>query len=187
MKRLTIVLVTLCAMSSMALAAPVIGVFENTDATVCWGDIEPYVMKSIYVSAILIDIPAITAAEFSVANWFGDEGPECVLVTYLWNTDLVIGDLGYGIALAFSPALPGPVAIMGQIDLFLLDASCVGTDWHMQVSPAGGSGNLVVVDENFNEIPAIGYFYTFNCTEECWCEHCTPTAVSNWGAIKALF
>ncbi len=188
MKRILLILI-LCAISSAAFAQdPVIGVFEDIDATICWGDLEVYVTKTIYVTAILPPgIPAITAAEFRVDHWLGDEGPDCAIVTYNWNTPLVIGDIGWNLALAFSPSLPGPTAVMGEISYFLLDAACVGTDWHMNVQAGHDSGKLVVVDEAYNEIDADGYFYTFNCTAECWCEHCTAATATSWGVVKALY
>ncbi len=122
-------------------------------------------------------IPAITAAEFRIDNYIGDLGPACVLATPAWNTPLVIGDPGWGIALAFSPALAGPVAFLGSINLFLLDAVCVSDDYEMWVLESNDSGNLVVVDEQFNEVDAIGYRYTVNCTTgDCPCEDGTATA-----------
>ena len=121
MKKLLVALLALVAMSSLAVAqAPVIGIFDNDDAVQCDGIIEAYVARDIFVFAVLTDIPAITAAEFSISNYVGDLGPACAIVSAAWNTPLVIGDPGFGIALAFSPALPGPNAFLGSINIFLL-------------------------------------------------------------------
>ena len=188
MKKLLVALLALVAMSSMALAqAPVIGIFDNDDAVQCDGIIEAYVARDIFVFAVLTDIPAITAAEFSISNYVGDLGPACAIVSAAWNTPLVIGDPGFGIALAFSPALPGPNAFLGSINIFLLDAACIGDDYEMWILASQDSDKLVVVDEQFNEIDAVGYRYTFNCTGECPCEEGTATDNTSWGSVKALF
>ena len=188
MKKLMVALLALVAISSLAYAqAPVIGIFDNDGAVECDGVISQYVNKDIFVYAILTDIPAITAAEFSISNYVGDLGPACVIVGTAWNTPLVIGTPGYGIALAFSPALPGPNAFLGMISVFLLDALCIGDDYEMWVVASQDSDKLVVVDENFNEVDAHGYRYTFNCSTECFCDIVVATSASSWGSVKALF
>ncbi len=162
----------------------VIGIYFDDAATICDADLATYVTTTVNVIAILpANIPAITAAEFRISNLPLD--PACAILTQNWNTPLVIGTVDYGIALAFSPALPGPYALLGTLDIFLLDANCVGADHEVLVEAALDSGNLVVVDEGYNEHPAIGWFFKFNCTTGCSCQ--TATEESSWGGVKALY
>ncbi len=187
MKKLLVALLALVAMSSMAYAQdPVIGLFDDVDGTICFGPTEVYVNKTVYAYAILPpSIPAITAAEFSITNWVGDD-PACAITTAAWNTPLVIGTPGHNLALAFSPALPGPLALLGTITIFQLTAGCLD-NYLMEVVAGNDSGKLVVVDEGYNEIDADGYRYTFNCVTDCVCEIGTATSESTWGSVKALF
>ena len=158
---------------------PIIGVFEDEDATTCDGPILLYMNKTIYVYAILPpEIPAITAAEFRIQN-LPETGPGGI-VSAAWNTPLVIGEPGWGIALAFSPALAGPIAFLGSISLFMLQEDWIGDDYELWVTPSNDSDKLVVVDHCFEEIDARGYIYTFNCSNECYCDWSMPVALSRF-------
>ncbi len=188
MKRLVITLLLLAAMSSIAAAESYIGMFDDVQATICYGDTEVYVTKSVHFIAYLDpEIPAITAAEFSVPNL--PESGALGIVTASWNTTLVIGNLDYGIALAFSDPVPGPLAALGTVDFFPIDAAWIGADYLMEVLAAQDSGNLVVVDDGFVTIPVLGGNYTFNCSnpDECDCVDSVPVSPTSWSAVKALY
>jgi len=189
MKKLMVALLLLVAMSSIASAQlPFIGMYADDQVVSCQMDVAQYETGTVYFYAVLPPtITAITAAEFSVA---GLPDASMALMTPHWNTDLVIGDLGYGIALAFSPAVPGPNAFMGTVDFFVL--SDLGQDFRMFVEPSNDSGNLVVVDTDFNEIACeeIAHYFTFNCTGalgDCDCFEGVATEDAAWGQIKALY
>jgi hypothetical protein len=188
MKKLMVALLALVALSSMAYAQqPAIGVFANEGGPeACDLTLPNLVPTSIYVMAILPEsIPAITAAEFRIENLLED--PACVSLTQTWNTDLVIGNANWGIALAFSPPLAGPLALLGTLTYLQFVEGCVGDDFVMVVMESNDSGNLVVVDTDYNEIDAAGFMFTFNCTGVCFCEEASAAQSTNWGSVKALF
>ncbi len=185
MKKLMVALLLLVAVSSVASAqVPFIGMYADDQAVICHADLPLYATTSVYFYAILPpEIVAITAVEFRVDNL-----PDAALANVIpnWNTPLVIGDLGYGIALAFSPALAGPTAFLGQVDFFAI--ADAGPDFVMTVMESNDSGMLVVVDDGYNTIDATGGIFTFNCsTGNCECEDTVATEDSSWGSIKALY
>ena len=57
-------------------------------------------------------IDELTAAEFAIENLPFD----LCTITEHWNTNLIIGDAGTGIALAFSPPLTGPLFVLGYLE-----------------------------------------------------------------------
>jgi hypothetical protein len=184
MKKMMIALLLLVAFSSMASAqVPFIGMYADDQAVICHTDLAVYVATSVYFIADIGAIPAITAAEFSVSNL---PGAADALITPNWATPLVIGDAGYGIALAFSPAVPGPMAFLGTLDFFALVD--LGADYVMEVLPSNDSGLLVVVDDNYNTIDADGGMFTFNCsTGDCLCVEGVATDDATISSIKALY
>jgi opacity protein-like surface antigen len=190
MKKLMVALLLLVATSSLvfAQAQPSIGLYGDNPGVICQLDIPPFVNTPVYFFAVLPpEIPGITAVEFSVSN-VPDE--LTAVLGFNWNTTLVIGELGYGIALAFNPPLDGPNAYLGYVNvLALVD---LGMDYRMEVLPSNDSGNLVVVDLDFNEVDAEpGHIFTINCTGGlpggCDCILGVATEEANWGQIKALY
>ena len=180
---MTIALLLLVAVSSVASAqVPFIGMYADDQVVVCHTELPVYVTTSVYFFATIGSIPAITAAEFSVSNL---PGPADALITPNWNTPLVIGDAGYGIALAFSPALPGPDAFLGTLDFFALND--LGADYGMAVLASNDSGLLVVVDDVYDTLNAEGGLFTFNCSGECECADTIATDESTISSIKALY
>lgn len=187
MKKLMTALLLLVAMSSVAAAQmPSIGIYADDAGVLCEADVAQYVTSTVYVFAYLNDIPGMTACEFRIDNL-----PTAAMSinTFTWNTTLVIGTPDYGIALAFAPALPGPLCLLGTIGFFPLQE--FPDDWRMTVMPSNDSGNLVIVDLDYNEVPAEGYFFTFNCTGVleggCDCFVGVATEDATWGEIKALY
>jgi hypothetical protein len=189
MKKLMAALLLLVAMSSIAAAQdPFIGLYSDDVAVSCQGEAPQYATSTVYVIATLPeDIPGMTACEFSIENL---PTPDLAITTFTWNTTLVIGTPGYGIALAFAPSLPGPNCLLGTIGFFGL--ADFGADWRMTVMPSNDSGNLVIVDLDYNEVPCEeGHFFTFNCTGTlpggCDCTVGVATEDATWGQIKALY
>ncbi len=192
MKKIAITLLLILSASSIALGQgyPAIGMFSDTDYVFCYEDVEQYLTTTIYVAAYLPpEIDGITAAEFRIDNL--PENDAYGIVTLNWATDLVIGDPWWGIALAFTDPVPGPYAPLGSIDFFMIDPVWIGDDHLMVVAASYDSGLLVVVDDEFNTIDALGWMFTFNCTDisTCWCEDdiSSPVEDSSWGAVKALY
>lgn len=191
MKKLMAALLLLVAMSSVAAAQgdPFIGIYADDAGVSCQANVTQYVSTTVYVMAYLpADIPGMTACEFRIDNL-----PTAAMSinTFAWNTTLVIGTPDYGIALAFAPALPGPLCLLGTISFFPLQA--FPADWRMTIMPSNDSGNLVIVDLDYNEVPcsADPYFFTFNCTGslpgQCDFTIGVATEDATWGSIKALY
>ena len=161
---------------------PFLGVYADELAVICYSDQFQYQSAAVYVSALLPPwLPGITAAEFSIDN-LPATGPRGIR-TDLWNTDLVIGEPGYGVALAFSPPLGGPIAILGTLEFFELEDSWIGQDHRLEVAPSQDSGNLVVVGVDFVEYFCEPGHFTFNCTGalgDCDCNVATAVALSDF-------
>ena len=66
----------------------------------------------------------------------------------------------------------------------------VGDDYCMEYSESLGSGRLLVVDSEFNEIDALGDAFVFNPVNWLNCNFC-PDIVSaetqSWSAVKSLY
>jgi hypothetical protein len=189
MKKLMVALLLVAAVSSVASAQePFIGIYADDAAVLCQAPVSVYVSTPVYLFAVLpASIPGITACEFRIDNM---PTAAMALTTFNWNTPLVIGNADYGIALAFAPALPGPNAFLGSISFFPLMAW--DPDFRMEIMASNDSGNLVVVDLDYNEVPAEpGHFFTFNCTGGlpggCDCFIGVATEDATWGQIKALY
>ncbi len=191
MKKLMAALLLLVAMSSIAAAQeaqPFIGIYADDAAVLCEASVAQYVSTTVYVFAVVPEsITVIPAVEFRIDNL---PTAAMALLTYNWNTTLVIGTPGWDLALAFSPSLPGPVALLGTISVFPL--ADFGPDWRMTVAAGNDCDCLVIVDQDYNEIPAEpNHFFTFNCTGAleygCNCQPTIATDNATWGQIKALY
>lgn len=167
-------------------SADVIGIFGDEQGTICEVDAATaYTYANIYFVALLTDTPMINACEFGAT---GVSMPANGLATVTWNTDLVIGDIMSpdGVALAFSEPLSAPVALLGNIEYFILNP--FPADHMMSVVPSG-AGNLVVVDaDSSSESPAMGWSLLVNCTLGDGCA-CDVIAVddASWSEVKALY
>jgi hypothetical protein len=119
----------------------------------------PAETAEVHFAVIALDLEEVTAAEFRVDNLPVDA---CTIEEH-WNTPLILGELGHNMAMGFSPPLPGPIAYLGRVDFTANEE--LGENWVMRVKASLESGKLVVVDGNYNEHDAYGYWYTFNCAE----------------------
>jgi hypothetical protein len=187
MKKLMVALLLVLVSSSAFAQNPTIGIYEDMDYTICFGDLELYVQKAISVVAWLPpDILGVTAVEFKIDNLpSGANG----IVTPAWNSDLVIGDPNWDISIAFPEAQPGPFVLIGTLSFLMIDVSWVGPDHVIMIQAGNDCDCLVIVDDVFNEHTADGGMYTFNCTnpDACDCFLETPTEDASWGSVKALY
>ena len=189
MKKMMVALLFLVAISSVASAqTPTIGMYAEADVPVlCSADVLAYATTSVYFWAILPpEIAAITACEFAVDNL---PDAAMAITTPLWNTGLVIGDVGWNLAQAFSPALAGPNAFLGQLDFFVLNDT-LWDDFLMTVIPGNDSGVLVVVDDSYVTHDAnvdSPQYFTFNCSATCDCVDSIATDDATFSNIKALY
>ncbi|MCP4546205.1 MAG: hypothetical protein GY835_07040 [bacterium] len=192
MKKLMVALLILVAFSNIAMAQTdmYIGVFADDAYTTCYADVEAFAPVTIYLAAFLgEEVPGITAAEFSVDNWQGTIAGTS-MVTMTWNTDLVIGTVEYGVALAFSTPIPGPFAFLGTATVLSMDAAWLADETLMTVVPATDSGMLQVVDGDFAPHDVMGGTFTYNCVDIAVCvcyEDGTASDATNWSSIKALY
>ncbi len=192
MKKVMVAFLLLVGVSSFAAAqgVPTIGIYEDVDYTICYGDVEVYVAHDVFVVANLTpEIPGITAVEFRVDN-LPEENPALGIRTDSWTSTLVIGDLGYDIAIAWDSMQPGPWVLIGTLSFFMIDPTWIGADHLMTVAPGLTCDCLVVVDDVFEEHDADGGWFTFNCSNptDCLCfDDLTATEDASWGTIKALY
>jgi hypothetical protein len=191
MKKMMAALLLLVAMSSIATAQepmPFIGLYADDTAVLCEANVSQYVNTTVYVFVVVPEsISLVPAVEFKVENL---PTAAMAIMTAAWNTPLVIGTVDWDIALAFNPPLTGPAALLGTLTFFPL--ADFGADWRMTVAPGNDCDCLVIVDQDYNEIPGeLNHFFTFNCTGalEYGC-NCVPTIATEnatWGQIKALY
>jgi hypothetical protein len=168
--------------------ANVVGIFGDMDATICSAPVMPYVQMSVYILAVLDEIPSLTAAEFGASNFPENLGYPVGQVTVTWTTSLVIGNIYEGVALAYDAPQPGPIVRLGTA--VVLDFGGYAFDNHMTcivASPANPSVlTPVVVDANYDVYEANGWCFIFNCTVgDCTCN--VPTQSSDFSSIKALY
>ncbi len=149
-----------------------IGLYAQLDATDCDEPLAEGQTVDVHVLAVLPsfgDSIGITAAEFRIDNLppVGDDG----IYTAVWSSPLTIGDITESFAIAWTEPQYGPIVHIGTISFHAITPDWVGEDHLLRVAPAIYSGYLVVVDDEFNEIPVAGSYFTFNCSvpEECEC------------------
>ncbi len=162
---------------------PMLGIYADDYAVMCELNQIPFQTARVYVTAILPEFfTAITAAEFSIGNLPTAGGGG--IITYDWNTPLVIGEPGHGIAVAYNPPLPGPIALLGTIDFFEIQDSWIGWDHRIAMRETLGSGKLVVVGTDYVEYWCEPGHLTFNCTGSlpggCSCTIAMPVVLSDF-------
>ncbi len=138
MKRLTAAFLMLCA------------------AGTARADYEPTI---VHVVVWHQDIEEVIAAEFAIDNLPYDQ---CTITEH-WNTDLVIGDVGTGIALAFSPPLTEIPFYLGYLEFIVWEP--LGDDYTMVVV-ANLEGYLYVIDGDSNVHNVLGGMHIFNCSDD---------------------
>ncbi|MBN2171623.1 MAG: hypothetical protein JW819_09935 [Candidatus Krumholzibacteriota bacterium] len=182
----------LLASGAMAFENNLIGIFAEPEALTCAAAAPVGMPMNIYIIAWLVDIPAITAAEFRIDNYTGNPGYPNAIVTQTWNSPLTVGTIDEGFSIAFTEAQPGPIVELGHIEYLIFNPTFPGEDYKMCVAETLDSGNLVVVDAAYVTIPVDGWCFVFNCVVggpngNCECLDTIPVQDSNWGAVKALY
>ncbi len=183
MKKSVIAVLALSLMLFSGVAsANVIGVFGDADGTICEINAsQPYTTAIFHFVALMSDIPTMSACEFGATGLMGDASN---IVTPAWSTSLVIGSLPAGVALAWSVPVPGPVAYLGAVNVFLMAA--YPQDQMVSVV-ASEDGNLVIVDgETAEARDAMGWSSVINCSGGCGCME-IATDDNSWSEIKALY
>ncbi len=142
MKRLMVVFLMLCATG------------------VARADYEPTVVHVIVWPWEFADL---SAAELAIHNLPVDQ---CTITEH-WNTPLVIGEAGTGVALAFSPPLTEVPFYLGYLEFIVWEP--LGDDYTMDVV-ASDNGILSVYDSDFNEYEIYGGHHVFNCSDTWGCE-----------------
>jgi hypothetical protein len=177
MRKLLTTLLVLTLTSGVALADSYIGLFAVPHATHCYADTEAFTTTTVHVVAWLDDdwSGLMSACEFYIDN-FPVAGAQGV-ISQTWSTPLVIGYVNYGIALAFNPALPGPLAYIGSIDFFTIDPAWIPADYTMAVRPSRQSDTLALVDTYGEVMNVSGGQFTFNCTNPLACDCLESVAV----------
>ena len=131
---------------------------------------EPTVVHVIYENQ---GLDGVTGAEFAVANLpLG-----CCAITEHWNSDLIIGDVVYGVSMIFDPPLDGPLCYFGYLEFVVWEP--IGTDYIMSVVPSE-TDHLLVVDLDYVEHPVSGGSHIFNCVEYCEPWFCGGTGTVSW-------
>jgi hypothetical protein len=181
MKRFFLALLCLLVAATTSQATPIIGIYDDPYASLMEGEITPYVSKDIYVFASFSYFEAMSAAEFRIANYLGNAGDECIIVTENWNSNLTIGDPAIGFSIAFITPVPGPIALIGTLNLLLVAPDCLGEEWFTYVTETLDSELLVVVDENFIQRDADGWGYTL------YVNPVTPVQGTSWSGLRALY
>ncbi len=167
----------------------------------------------VHVVVWLEGIPELSAAEFRVDNL--PIGPCSVEAE--WNTDLIIGDVETGIALAFSPPLTGTTVHLGTLHITCFEP--LDDEYQICVKESEEGGILAIVDGNYQTWDADGGGHLFNTDNpNYWCEcyyrdkrdrewpfiflfadpqfiYCyqdmpvdtTPTQADTWSRVKSLY
>jgi hypothetical protein len=170
-------------------------------AGIARADYEPTI---VHVVAWPMECEEVSAAEFAIDNLPVDQ---CTITEH-WNTDLVIGDLGTGISLAFSPALTEMPFYLGYLEFIVMEP--LGDDYTMNVVESD-AGYLILVDGNFDTHDIWGGKHIFNCSDPGYCGwicggelflavqedgidcfqdaevFTTAAAEGSWSAIKSLY
>ena len=182
-----LMILALSAGSAVGSSPSQIGLFTSEYADNCGADLVPYSPLTVFVVARLgSGLSAIVAAEFGLENVPAAGGGQ---MTAHWNSPLVIGGIGQGLAVAFQQPMSGPDVVLGSIDFFATSGSWIGDNRRIAIGPSPGSGKLILVDAGFSEDDDVwGGRFTFNCDSDqaCACGK-DGSAPATWGQVKTLF
>ncbi len=117
MARAFLLALSLCLLLPQISAAEpdYIGLFADASISSCRLDLTPGVADTLFVLAVVPDFgdSGITAAEFAV-DGLPEHGPGGMWLTE-WATDLTIGNVETGIALAFTDPVAGEAVGLGRV------------------------------------------------------------------------
>jgi len=129
------------------------------------GALAQYEPAEVHVVVSLGDhVEGLAAAEFRIDNLPWDY----CLIEQVWDSPLTIGNIDYGFAIAFTEVQWGPLVHLGTLYFTALEP--VWENWTIQIAPSNQSGNLLIVDELYEEVWAAPFaWHRFNCTYWCQC------------------
>jgi hypothetical protein len=175
-------------MFSLAQGAATIGCYDDPNYTLCYGDIEQYVAKTVYVALWLPpEIYSIRSCKFRIDN-LPLTGPEGIRTDY-WTSDFAIGDPSSGISLHWGSPQVGVWVLLGEMEFFMIQETWIGEDHVMTPVglPVAGQDFYIMFESESIE-------YTFNCTDpwECLCiegysRDGLLASETSWGSIKSLY
>ena len=175
-------------------SAEMIGMYADMDATICQGPIAPGAPTSYYVIATLTQLAdvGITAAEFKIDNLPISDYAAGGFVTPEWTSAVTVGDPWTDFSIAWSTPQGAGTGLVhiGTLSFLCFNPAWVGADHMMEFVEGDTCQCLVVVDEAFVSVTAIGGKFWANCTDpaQCQCiEEPTATQDTSWGSVKALF
>ncbi len=147
-----------------------IGLYLEPDATGCNAPIDPGDIVTLNILAVMPNIgdEGLVAAEFRI-DGLPENGAEGIY-SVTWNTDLVIGDIGEGVAVAFDDPIYGGVVALGSITFNAFSDAWLEEDSVLRAAVALDSGNRVIVNGNYDVVTVSGSSFTFNCTVPPLCE-----------------
>lgn len=151
----------------------------------------PYTFNTIYVVHTL-NHTGVNTVQFKIRhNW---SEPLLWEVNYIRN--LHIGNIFTGVTVTYVGCKTQPHLIV-QMTFLVLSPTPGCRVFEVVPDPAVASGEIEVVDCNYNVLYATGGFLCVN-EPDCWCvseyydppAHCQPpvsTEETTWGSIKALY
>jgi len=189
MKKMLTLIAILALTAGVAAADTYIGLFAQPHATSCYTDASPYTTTTVHV---IVWVDQDFSGQISAVEFYVDNMPESGaqgLITENWNTDLKIGYLSYGIALAFTDPLQGPLAYLGSVDFYMIDEAWLTDDHRITVRASRSSDTLAIVDQDGITFPVGGGQFTFNCTDvgACDCMESVAVEPSSWSSVKSLY
>ena len=175
-----------------ASAVPTIGVYTDELGQTCEANVDPYTPLVLYLIASWSGeevFGGMTAAEFKIDNFPTNDGFPNGTVTVTADTDLIIGDIWTDWSIAWSEPQGGTRSIftMASVEVLSFDAAWIGTDVVAVIAPGDDCSCLVIVDSEFEIVPAEGQQFTFNCSTAPDCDCSVAVAPSTWSSVKALF
>lgn len=159
------------ALAVLALALPAIALAQ-------------YEPAEVHIVVSLGDqVDGLAAAEFRIDNLPTD----FCLIEEQWDSPLTIGSIDHGFAIAFTEVQWGPLVHLGT--LYFTAWEPVGPNWTIQVMPSNSSGNCLIVDEFYQEIPAVYWeeWHRFNCTYWCDCHPPSKDSRRDLPRIEPVF
>ncbi len=187
---------TLVAIAVLMLALPcgatsLIGLFADDNGDQCWADITPYGVEiELHLLAFLDSgdfNEGLTAAEFKLKNWPGNDGYPLGSIEEHWSSDLLIGDLETDFSIAFGSPQAGPIVELGRLKIQMFSENWIEDGLQIIVENGDDCSCLVLINEIFELVEAEGLQFTFNCEGSCSCIPGSTPLHSSWSRVKSLY
>jgi hypothetical protein len=174
MQRVLLQLVCLLALIPAEVNASLdyIGLFSTPDGAECSAEIQPGSNTTIYILAIVPNHAeeGITAAEFAVDGLPTSGYEEGGYWNVTWSSDLIIGEIELGVAIAFSNPVQGEVVELGQIHFNPITDNWVEADSMLEVVESWDAGYIAIVDHEYEIYLVLGGECTLNCSPGVNCD-----------------